>query len=78
MFRFRNIPYFLDLSAITFNEKGSAIDPLENFQFTPNDYAVILTKGSDACKAHRKFNTYNRVTFCKLCSKLILIPRYCK
>ncbi len=40
----------LDLSAITFNEKGSAIDPLENFQFTPNDYAVILTKGSDDVK----------------------------
>jgi xanthine dehydrogenase accessory factor len=40
----------LDLSAITFNEKGSAIDPLANFQFTPNDYAVILTKGSDDVK----------------------------
>lgn len=40
----------LDLSAITFNEKGSAVDPLASFQFTPNDYAVILTKGSDDIK----------------------------
>jgi xanthine dehydrogenase accessory factor len=37
----------LDLSAISFGENGSAIDPLTSFQFSSNDYAVVLTKGSD-------------------------------
>jgi xanthine dehydrogenase accessory factor len=43
----------LDLSAMSFTEKGSAIDPLTNFQFTPNDYTVVLTKGSDDVKVLR-------------------------
>ncbi len=44
------MPVILDLSDITVNDGSAARDPLEKFEFTKNDYVVILTKGSDDIK----------------------------